>query len=62
MEDVHHFILRCNSYRKEREQLFASATLAEVTDEEKVVSILAAAIKERTAGRCLKMMWEKRFQ
>ena len=56
MEDLHH-ILRCSSYRKEREQLFAAATLPEVTEEKKVVRILDAAIKERKVGRHPKIMW-----
>ena len=66
MENVKHFVLRCDGLVREREVLMKR--MAEVTagfeergDEEKVTLVLDEGCRDLKAGKAIECMWRKRF-
>ena len=66
VENVEHFILRCDGLVREREVLMKR--MAEVTpafeergDEEKVTLVLDESCKDLKTGKAIECMWRTRF-
>ena len=66
VEDVEHFLLRCNRMASERAEMKKHVEKIVVgfqdrCDEEKVVMVLDEAFADRRVGKAVEEMWRKRF-
>ena len=67
IEDVEHFILKCELCKEEQKDLFAllqrlGVEVEQQEDIQKIASVLQVAVKEEGVAIMIEKMWIKRFQ